>query len=186
MAFTAETLKGYMAGSGQAPGVWKHTSEDTFTDVTTAGYIGKDVVPVLNVGDFVFLTVNDSGGARMGRIAIVATKNIYDNGTPHEADLSDITTYAGDVRATDPAGFQLANFSGNIGAGASPRVFTYRNNTDSKATIAADGYFNELGEYGLKVNDLILTVANDGATILKVTGVGSTVTTQVFDLTPAP
>ena len=184
MAFTANTFGGYTAGSGQAPGVWVYKSNDLLVDITTPGYVDASVVPSLNVGDWIFLLHKDSSGNPHGRVAIVASKTINDDGTPNEADLSELTSYAGDVRATDPAGFQLANFSGNIGAGATPRVFTYRNNTDSKATIAADGYFNELGEYGLQVNDMILTIANDGATILRVTEVGSTVKTSVNDLQP--
>ena len=187
MAFTFETFKGYVGGAGQAPGIWKYTTDDEFSAVIGAGYIDKDVVPVLNIGDFVFTSCTDAGGLRIGRIAIVSDKNIYDDGRPAEASLADITTYGGDGRGTDGAGFQLANFSGNLGAGGAPRVFTYRNNTDDKATIASDGYFNELGQYGLEVNDLILVTAADSATILKVTGVGSNVTTAVFDLlVPTP
>lgn len=183
MAFNDSTFGGYVGGSVFTPGIFKLTTPDTFAEVTTAGYIDKDSVPALNVGDFVFVTTQAGTVNRAGNIAIVATKNIYDNGTPNEVDLSAIGTYAGDVRATDPAGFQKSNFGGNLGAGSSTRLFTYRNNTDDKATIAAPDYFLDLG-LNLMVDDLILTIANDGATILRVTAVGSTVTVTVNDLVP--
>jgi hypothetical protein len=172
MAYTNETLKGFVAGSGKAPGIWKYTSADLYTDITTSGYFDKDIAPVMNIGDFIFITSGVGTGNSLGRIGIVASN------TNLVVDVSDSSTFAGDVRATDPAGYQADNFGGNIGAGSSIRMFTYRNNTDTVATIGTAGYFDEIAD-ALEVGDMIFVIGNDDAIVLSITSInGGVVTTQ--------
>ena len=186
MAFVYKNLRAYGAGSGKTPGIWMYKTEDGVGDLTAAGYLDKDIVPVLNVGDFFFVsTWIDSAVSKTARILVVSARSIKDDGSIPTADLTPIGGYIGDggEYPADPAGFNRENFGVGFGGGGSSRLFTYRNNTDNKATISADGYFDDILE-ALQPNDLILCIGSNAAFMVQVTAADTTVTTNLIELAP--
>lgn len=173
-------ISGAMGGSGLSPTVLSYSGDATLVELTTANAVDRHILPILSIGDIVFATVEIGTVNLDGRIVVVEAVDA----SAGTSTLTPWETYAGDTRATDEAGYVASNFSGNIGAGAAPRLFTYRNNTDLIATITADGYFDELIEV-LTADDIILVIGNDGTTILTVTGVDTgTVVTVGHVITP--
>jgi hypothetical protein len=84
--------------------------------------------------------------------------------------------------------FNINKFSpvGGQGArGVAPQIFSYLSSTDTKATMQADGYFNEARTM-LELNDIIITIGSDGFTQVRITAVplngdiATTVTTGEF------
>jgi hypothetical protein len=62
-----------------------------------------------------------------------------------------------------------------------PRTYTFKNSTDTLATILASGYFdNDLTAYSFQLNDWMYIVASDGQALVKITAVSPNVTVANF------
>lgn len=185
MALTEKTLSGIVGPGGNVPSVFTYSTPDTIAAITTAGYFNSlaggikpnDVIYAIVLADTVpVLSV------------IICVKAEYTDGVGFDTDFSVISTFAGDVRATDTAGLQLQNLGGNLGAGGGAnapikRLFTYRNNTDTILLISGANYFNDAT--ALLVGDIILTVSVDDFAYLRVTDVTvGAVTTEVITFAP--
>ncbi len=169
MAYLPSELKALGGGSGKAPNLFMLSTADTLVDITTANYF-KDGIAIFNAGDIIIVNHSfvalDSGSISIIVCAIYARQADGD----HTITFSTYSTFAGDVRATDDAGYQSDNFSKIVGGGAPSILFvpyTYRNNTDVTATIVADDYFLEAGLF-VNAGDFIYVVANDGIVLLRV------------------
>ena len=179
MALDIKKISGLAGGSGKAPGIYSYTTPDSIADVTANGY-WNELGLTLQIGDIIIATLL-TGGATIVRTLVVNLS------TSEDSKAALITAFVGDIRAIDEAGYQSDNFSGNIGAGSSSRLFTYRNNTDVIATIVASGYFNELATV-LVPGDLIIIVAGgglagEGASYARILDVlDGVVTTQLITL----
>lgn len=68
--------------------------------------------------------------------------------------------------------FGAWSVSGNTKAG---NAYLYTSSTDSLATVAGSGYFNNLT--GLAIGDIIYVVASDGSRLIHVTAISPNVTT---------
>ena len=174
MAYSTNRLKAMSAGSGKAPSIFTYRTPDSIVDLTTAGYF-KEAVAIFEVGDLIFANVNDNADVAF----LVCAESTPVDGGNHLVNFSTTSSFVGDIRATDVAGYQSDNFGGNLGAGGAVfNYFTYRNNTDVTATILAPDYFLEAGLF-LEVGDMVQVVANDGAFLMRVLTTGTTgVTTE--------
>jgi len=185
MAFDVKKLSGLASGSGKAPNLFTYTSADNVATATTDGYF-NGIKAGIEPNDIIYaLLLNDTAPALT---VLVCVKAEYVDGAGFSVDFSTYSSFVGDVRATDAAGLLLDNLSGSLGMGggsaalANARTFTYRNNTDSTATIAGAGYFNGAAA-ALEEADLIATVANNGFDYLRVTDITEgVVTTAVIAL----
>lgn len=76
--------------------------------------------------------------------------------------------------------FDRSNFSTtSVGQGSNaPKLCTYRTTTDSKATVSASGYFNDVAAL-LEAGDFILVSASDGDQVTSVAAVSSGVVTTL-------
>ena len=170
MAFISKQVKAVAAGSVVAPALFSYNTTDTLAAVTTAGYL-SDAALFLQVNDII-LAMTGAEGAKVLTKLIVTARVIKDDGTAHTLTVITHTSFVGDTRATDTAGFLKGNLSRGIdGANGLYSYYTYRNNTDVKAVIAAADYFIEAGTY-LEVGDIIEAVGNDGTLYLRVLTAG--------------
>jgi hypothetical protein len=174
MAYTSESLKAVVAGHGKAPAVFTYNTDDTLANITTQGYFPYGV---FSPNDIIYARYSDQAG--YSKIICVRSESGY--GAGDLVDFSVESTFAGDVRATDDAGYQADNFSTGLGSGQGVYMtYTYRNNTDDLATIAGADYFADIGNM-LVAGDVIEVVANDGHQMLMVTASGiNTATTRVI------
>ena len=174
MAVYLEGVKAMMAGSGKAPAILTYHTNDTIGNITTLGYF--DALQV-EVNDIIYTTPNDA--TNFTPIICVMVDRSAPVGS--QTNFSTMATFVGDVRATDVAGYQSDNLG--VGVGAATGVFTqytYRNNTDTLATISADGYFEDC-EMFFEIGDIVEVVGNDGHALLEITAVsGSSVTTRTI------
>jgi hypothetical protein len=138
MAFDVSKMAGMGAGSGLAPAIFTYTTPDDIADVTANDYF-NDLKGVLKQNDIIFSLLLNEGAGTL-RVQVVELSDT-DLGTK----VPLYSVYIGDKRATDTAGYQLSNMSPNVG-GSVQRIFTYRNNANTKAQIAGAGYFDESKE----------------------------------------
>lgn len=178
MAFDVRKLSGMMGGSVFSPSMYSYTTPDGVADVTVNGY-WDELGGTLNIGDIILAVLLDEDlGTTVYKTLVVNLSTLVDSKTAL------LEVFVGDSRATDEAGYQSKNFSGNLGAGSESRMFTYRNNTDALAEIAVEGYFNELYPV-LLVGDTVIVVANDGASFVRVSDItDDVVSTTVITFAP--
>ncbi len=169
MAFNPKEMAGVCAGSVYTPSVFTYRTEDSIANITTDGYF-NGLCGGIEVNDVIYAVVLTGGTAVLS--IIVCVKAEYVDGVGFSTDFSVLSSFAGDVRGDDTAGFIHENLGGNIGAGSTSKVysevarfFTYRNNTDSVGDKVAEYYFADM--HGLLLNDIIFAVGADGASFLR-------------------
>ena len=168
MAYYTKALKAMAAGSAKAPGVFTYHTDDSIAEITTEGYFDKANFVMPN--DIIYATPLNGGILSK----IICVKSDQSEPIGSQTNFSVFASFAGDVRATDEAGYQSDNFG--VGLGSAQGVFmqhTYRNNTDTQALIATADYFVEAGKF-LSVGDVIECVSVDKAFMLMVTAADAT------------
>jgi len=156
MAFFHKNLSGGMGGSGKASNVFTYVTNDAIATITTDGYMDS-LGGGLEIGDVVY-AIELAATTPKVHILVCSTAE-YVDGSGFVTSLDPIGTFTGDTRGTDDAGYERRNHGGNIGAGGSHMMSTYRNNTDTSSAIAGAGYFNDVVFF--EINDIVLIVAND-------------------------
>ena len=171
MAYIPKSLRGVGAGSGKAPSFFMYSTEDLLSAVSAENYF-KDAIGLFEPEDIIVLNY-DTAGSNNVTIIVCSTYD-KDRGGDHTIEFSAYGSFAGDVRATDEAGYQSDNISKIAGeADGLFAPYTYRNNTDALATIIGADYFLEAGLF-LEVGDYIYVIANDDFAILRVDTTGAT------------
>jgi len=170
MGYNNEALKALTSGSGKAPAIFTYTTPNTIAEITTLGYFDDNGGSgIFEPNDIIYAVPLDGGAFAK----IICVQNDKSAGLGEKLNFSTTTSFAGDTRATDEAGYQSDNFGVGIGSGQG--VFmqhTYRNNTDTKALILGDDYFIEAGLF-LEIGDIIEIVAKDGHTMATVLTTGT-------------
>lgn len=169
-------MKAKAAGSGRSPSIFTYATNDTQTEVQSQYYFGE-AATFLSLGDFIYVSYDTSTD-----LYVVSNSSLKDGGV-HQVDVQAVALFTGDTGATDAAGVTSERVSLAIqGADGLFDLFTYRNNTDTKALILAADYFIVDGTY-LEQDDIIYVVANDGAFMIRVltaTPTGVTVEEIIF------
>lgn len=180
MAFTDKSMKAVIAGSVVAPSLFSFNTLDTQAVVEGAGYF-SEAAPFLQQNDII-LCLMGAEGAKVLVKYIVSARVIHDDGTPHLLNVQAAPLWTGDTRDTDGIGFKSTNLSRGIGgADGLYNHYTFRNNSNTKAEIVAADYFLDARDV-LEVGDIIEVASIEGASYLRVTAAGTTVTTEAIVL----